>query len=51
MGGHWQWRCTWEQVPPDIAARIRELLQSGDRLPPALGAPAQHEVRPAESGG
>lgn len=48
--GNWQWRFKWDQVPQDIAARIRELLQARDRLPPALAAPAEHEVRSAANG-
>ena len=32
--GNWQWRFTWEQVPPGIAGRIHELLTVYDRLPP-----------------
>ncbi len=35
--GNWQWRFTWEQVPPDIANRIHALLSTYDRLPPAAG--------------
>tara|TARA_R110001592_G_scaffold148073_3_gene372725 strand:- start:15003 stop:16550 length:1548 start_codon:yes stop_codon:yes gene_type:complete len=29
--GNWQWRFTWEQAPPGIAVRIRELLEQYDR--------------------
>jgi 4-alpha-glucanotransferase len=48
--GNWQWRFTWEQTPPDLAARIRELLQAGDRLPPELKVPGEHSVRSAATG-
>ncbi len=29
--GNWQWRFTWEQVPPGIDVRIRGLLEQYDR--------------------
>lgn len=32
--GNWQWRFSWEQVPRDIAGRIREMLDLYERLPP-----------------
>jgi 4-alpha-glucanotransferase len=47
--GNWQWRFTWEQAPQDIGARIRELLQAGDRLPPAL-TPTEHCVKSVANG-
>ena len=32
--GNWHWRFEWEQVPQDLAGRIRDLLTTYDRLPP-----------------
>ena len=29
--GNWQWRFEWEQVPQDVAGRIRELVTKYDR--------------------
>jgi len=31
--GNWQWRFTWDQVPQDLAGRIRDLLDTYRRLP------------------
>jgi len=32
--GNWQWRFSWDQVPPDLAGNVRQLLEVYDRLPP-----------------
>lgn len=31
LGGNWRWRCRREAVPPEIAARLRELAELYDR--------------------
>ncbi|MDP7146244.1 MAG: 4-alpha-glucanotransferase, partial [Pseudomonadales bacterium] len=30
---NWGWRFTWEQVDPDLAVRLRRMLENHDRLP------------------
>ncbi len=30
--GNWQWRFSWEMVPPDVAARLRKLTHTYGRL-------------------
>jgi 4-alpha-glucanotransferase len=32
--GNWKWRFNWNQVPKDLATRIRDLLRKYDRIPP-----------------
>jgi len=47
--GNWQWRFTWEQVPPDLAQRIHELLQDCHRLPPGEATSEALTTRDAAS--
>lgn len=35
--GNWRWRFSWDQVPEDLPGNIRELLDSGHRIPTAIG--------------